>query len=303
MLMESRKIALLILMKTLFKVDFRAHIDRLWKPILRSISYISPGPWIVWPEMPRPGYTDDIQILDEYLYRIIAQRREEVEASATDPPDSDLLGTLVITEGMNDDLIRDQLLTMLIAGHDTSTALFAWAFWLLGSHPDTMRIATQEVDKLTASEEFSASVLPKMDYLDCVIKEALRLYPPIHVGNRRVASDMEFEGFRLEKGKRVMYSIYLSHRDPKIWDHPDAFIPERFGAGEPRRPALAYVPFGGGPRNCIGAAYAQIEAKAVLGYILKRCSLDLVEKNVRPHMGATLEPRPGVRMKVSRRKR
>jgi cytochrome P450 len=302
MLVESRKIALVILMKTLFKIDFRADMDRLWRPILRSIEYISPGPWIVWPEVPRLGFQDDLHLLDDYLYEMIARRRNELEALNGNPPVSDLLGTLIKTEGMDDDLIRDQLLTMLIAGHDTSTALFAWALWLLGSNPDTIKIAGKEVDRLGGGAGFSPDSLRLMDYLDCVVKESLRLYPPIHIGNRRVASDFEFGGFELKEGRRVMYSIYLSHRDPKIWEHPELFLPERFGPNEKRRPALAYVPFGGGPRNCIGAAYAQIEAKVVLAHILATFELELVEGKVRPHMGATLEPRPGVRMKVRRRK-
>ncbi|HUF11349.1 MAG TPA: cytochrome P450 [Rhodothermales bacterium] len=301
MLVEMRKVALVILIQTLFKIDFRPDLDRLWNPILRSLAYISPGAWIVWPEIPRIGFATQLRLLDDYLYSMIARRREELKSSGEAPAVSDLLGTLIATEGMNDDLIRDQLLTMLIAGHDTSTALFAWALWLLGSNPGAMRSATEEVDRVVGNEDIDAASVSSLDYLDWVVKEALRLYPPIHVGNRKVIEDVEFGGYHLKAGSRVMYSIYLSHRDPKIWKDPEAFVPERFSPGEDRRPGLAYVPFGGGPRNCIGAAYAQIEAKVVLGHILKEFDLELVEPSVRPHMGATLEPRPGVRMRVWRR--
>lgn len=301
MLVEMRKIALVILMRTLFKIDFRPYLDRLWQPILRSIAFISPGLWIIWPDMPRIGFGAALRTLDEYLYGIIARRRKDLKASMGTAEASDLLGTLIQTDGMNDDLIRDQLLTMLIAGHDTSTALLAWTLWLLGSHPPALESATAEIHRVMGSDLSDPASLSDLEYVDWVIKEALRLYPPIHVGNRRVRMDMEFGGHRLEAGQRVMYSIYLSHRDPKIWKDPDRFLPERFQPGEDRRPGLSYVPFGGGPRNCIGAAYAQIEAKVVLAHLLGSFRFELIDRDVRPHMGATLEPRPGVRMRVFRK--
>ncbi|MBE2224724.1 MAG: cytochrome P450, partial [Anaerolineae bacterium] len=124
MLVEMRKAALLILMGTMFQVDFAPDMERLWQPILKAIAYISPGFWIMAPNMPRPGYQKHIDVLDTYLYQTIRTRRSELENGKTAVP-GDLLAKL-INEGLDDDLIRDQLLTMLIAGHDTSTALLAW---------------------------------------------------------------------------------------------------------------------------------------------------------------------------------
>jgi cytochrome P450 len=99
-----------------------------------------------------------------------------------------------------------------------------------------------------------------------------------------------------------MYSIYLAHRDPEYWKNAEKFCPARFGEGADATPPLTYVPFGGGPRNCIGAAFAQIEAKVVLGYLLRHFDFELLNGDkVEPHMGATLEPRPGVKMRVTRR--
>ena len=124
MLVEMRKVALLILIGTTFKVEFGPDLKRMWEPILKLIKYISPGLWILWPNMPRPGYGRAQRQMDEYLYGIIQQRRTEIAGGAVVEP-SDLLGNLILAPEMNDDLIRDQLLTMLIAGHDTSTALLA----------------------------------------------------------------------------------------------------------------------------------------------------------------------------------
>lgn len=295
MLVEMRRAALLIFVGTLFDADFGADLQTLWQPILRTIKYISPGFWIIWPNMPRPGYKGALQQMDDYLYRIIRERRLDPRG------DQDLLGRLVRQPEMSDDLIRDQLLTMLIAGHDTSTALLAWALYLLGQHPAVMAKAQAEVDQVVGASDPSAQHLAKLNYLDMVIKEALRLYPPIHVGNRIVAHDATVAGYELQAGTRTMVSIYLSHRDERYWDDPESFQPERFQRGARRPPPLTYIPFGGGPRNCIGAAFAQVEAKVVLCRILQRYTLRDVGRPVHPYMGATLEPHPGVFMSVERR--
>ncbi len=119
---------------------------------------------------------------------------------------------------MSDDLIRDQLLTMLIAGHDTSTALLAWVLFLLGSHPQWMAQVKQEVDAVltSASEPPTAEQLNQLHITDQVIKETLRIYPPIHVGNRFAIEDLNLQGYKVPAGTRVMDSIYLTHRDQKI---------------------------------------------------------------------------------------
>ncbi|MGE5334023.1 MAG: cytochrome P450, partial [Nitrososphaerota archaeon] len=192
------------------------------------------------------------------------------------------------------------MLTMLIAGHDTSTALLAWTFYLLGSHPEIYRRLIADVRTALGAEPPGASSGWQPPLLDHVIKESLRLYPPIHIGNRTVVEDMEFHGQRVRAGERLFYSIYLTHRDPAYWQNADEFCPERFTHGR-KAPPFAYVPFGGGPRACIGAAFGQVEARLVLGRLLQCYDFELAERNVRAHMGATLEPRPGVRMRVTRR--
>jgi cytochrome P450 len=110
-------------------------------------------------------------------------------------------------------------------------------------------------------------------------------------------------GYAIPANTRVMYSIYLSHRDAALWPEANCFRPERFDRSQrPAQPPFTYVPFGGGPRNCIGAAFAQVEAKVILARILQSFDLTLVPQKVRPYMGATLEPRPGVTMRIARRK-
>jgi len=306
MLIESRRIALLILFDALFHVDFTPQIDRLWDPILDILKYISPGAWIFWPDMPRPKYRKAIHELDNYFYKIIKSRREKVKSTSELGEGEDLLTKLVQTPGMSDNLIRDQLMTLFIAGHDTSTAMLAWALYLIGNHAHVIAKASIEANQVLGNTNQPPSVdqINNLTYLDKVIKETLRLYPPIHVGNRIAIEDMGIQGYDVQQGTRVMCSIYLTHHDEEIWSNPDQFDPERFDrlSGE-KVPPLSYIPFGGGPRNCIGAAFSQIEGKIVLARILQTFQLQIVQDSkVHPYMGATLEPRPGVMMRVWRRR-
>ena len=282
MLVESRKIALLIIMQTLFSKDVWKDLPRIWNPILKAIDFISPGAWIIWRNIPRFGYRKPLRELDDYLFEIIDERRKAKETH------QDLLQHL-IDAGLTDKVIRDQMLTMMIAGHDTSTALLAWIFALLGQHPETHAHVVSEVNSKDRSP-----------LLDHIIKESLRLYPPIHIGNRRVAENMEFAEGTVPAGERMFYSIYLTHRDPSVWENADDFCPERFAHGR-KTPPMSYIPFGGGPRACIGAAFGQAEARIVMARLLQTFSFEPMNANkIHAHMGATLEPRPGVMMKVLR---
>jgi cytochrome P450 len=296
MLVEMRKVALLIVMDALYGVDFSLELESLWRSILKTLEFISPGLWILWPDLPRPGYAQALQAMDQFLYRIIRQRR------AAPGGGQDLLSLLVANPEMTDDLIRDQLLTMLIAGHDTSTALLAWTLYLLGMHPEVMAGVQEEVDRVVGDDLPTLAAISRLEVLDQVLHEALRMYPPIHVGNRIAAVDLEFQGYRIPQGTRVMYSIFLSHRDEKYWPEPGRFDPSRFSAQNNRlREPYTYVAFGGGPRNCIGLAFAQVEVKVILARLLRQFQLTLINSRIHPHMGATLEPRPGVLMQIQSR--
>jgi cytochrome P450 len=211
-----------------------------------------------------------------------------------------MLSLLVKHEGMSDDLRRDQLLTMLIAGHDTSTALLAWSLYLLGKHPWAQEKAREEVQAAFGKEAPNDEGLPQLEFLEQVIKETLRLYPPIHVGNRVVKQDLEFMGYTIPAGRRLMVSIYATHHDPRRWENPETFEPSRFAPGN-RPVPYSYLPFGGGPRNCLGSAFALYEVKIVLARLLQNFHFTLKSEQVKLHMGATLEPSPGVFVEVERR--
>jgi cytochrome P450 len=231
MLVEGRKIALLIIMQTLFTKDAWDDLPHIWDPILKAIKFISPGcGYSAKPAQHKKALKE----LDDYLYRIIADRKLGTFQQ-------DLLQHLV-DAGLTDDVIRDQMLTMLIAGQTSTFWHGRLPCWDSITRPCPI---LQEID-----------TLDKSSLLDQIIKESLRLYPPIHIGNRRVAEEMDFSDGSVPAGGRMFYSIYLTHRDPAIWENAEDFCPERFARGR-KTPPFSYVPFGGGPRSCIGAAFGQ----------------------------------------------
>ncbi len=295
MLIEMRRVALLVLVGTLFRVDFTPNLDELWPSIMKMLKHVSPGLWMFWKNAPTGNAAPALHAVDEYLYNIITERRAEHDGS------EDLL-SLLIASGMDDDLIRDQLLTMFIAGHDTSTALFAWILYLLGKHPHAMKRVRDEVDAHLKGEPPTIENTVPMRYLESVIDETLRMYPPIHLGTRRILSDVRFQGYGLPEGRRANYSIYLTHRNPEHWPDPGVFNPDRFLPENKRgRQPYTYLPFGGGPRNCLGAAFAQVEAKIVIARLIQTFDFTPNPAQVHVYMGATLEPRPGVMMTIKRR--
>ncbi len=299
MLVETRKITLLILMDGLFDVDFTPELKRLWDAVIYLIGFISPGFWMFWRGVPRPGYKKYRAQMDDYLMQIIRIKRDLL-AENPSPASMDMI-TMLIHVGMHPDRIRDQLMTLLIAGHDTSTAQLSWVFQLLGQHPDALSKAQAEVDNVLDGNAPDSENVADLVWGDQCLKEALRLYPPIHIGSRTALRDLEFQGTHIPSGARVLYSIYLTHRDPKHWEAADDFHPERFDPSIKYDPYL-YLPFGMGKRNCIGASFAQTEGRIVLARVLQRVRLDATgAPKVHVHMGATLEPRPGVLMTVKKR--
>ncbi len=290
MLVEMRRLALLIVMDTLFDVDMTPELDRLFPAILDLLKFISPGLWLLG--APRRRYDQSITAINEYLYRLIQERRAH-------PNGGDDLLSQLIHAGMEDELIRDQMLTLFIAGHDTSTALLAWALYLVGSHPQVQPELLAEAETLPTEMPPTPEQVDSLGYFKQVIDETLRLYPPIHVGNRVSTENLAVCGYDIPQGQRVMVSYYANHHDETHWPEPERFDPGRFEPGRQHTP-YSYLPFGGGARNCLGANFAQVEAKVVLARIFQSYELTLTRPRVHVHMGATLEPRPGVFMRVEK---
>ncbi len=254
------------------------------------------GPGSPWSKMVRSR-----AVLDEIVYGEIAQRRGRPDAEKMD-----ILSLLVgvrdeAGEGFTDKEVRDQAMTLMFAGHDTSTSTLTFMMHELARHPDVVAKLCEEQDRVLGGEAPDIDRLEReMPYLDTVLDEVLRLYPPAWIGPRRAVRDFEWGGHRVARGAYVNYCSWASHRLPEVFPEPEAFIPERFS--RERKAALprgAYVPFGGGRRICIGKRFGQIEVKLVATMLLQRLRLDAMPgRSMTVRQMPTLSPRGGLAMRV-----
>ena len=254
------------------------------------------GPGSPWRRMNRSR-----AILDEIVFDEIARRRAHPDSSR-----HDILSLLVGARGVegeafSDREIRDQVMTLMFAGHDTSTSTLTFMLHELARHPEVIRRLHEEQDRVLKGETPTALQLEKeMPYLDMVLDEVLRLYPPAWIGPRRAIREYEFGGYTVAEGAYVNYCSWASHRLPEVFPQPEAFIPERFT--RERKAALprgAYVPFGGGSRICIGKRFGQTEVKLVATKLLQRLRAEsLPGRTVTIRQMPTLSPQGGLRMRI-----
>ena len=241
------------------------------------------------------------KVLDEIVFGEIERRR-----ATPDDERQDILSLLLGARGeageaFTDREVRDQVMTLMFAGHDTSTSTLTFMMHELARHPDVVERLCEEQDEVLgggAPERRRRS--SEMPYLDMVLDEVLRLYPPAWIGPRRAVRDFEFGGYTVPRGAYVNYCSWASHRIPEVFPDPEAFIPERFT--RERKAALprgAYVPFGGGQRICIGKRFGQTEVKLVATMLLQRLRLDaLPGRTMTVRQMPTLSPKGGLRMRV-----
>jgi cytochrome P450 len=229
------------------------------------------------------------------------------ERRASGKDQGDLLSMLLLAIDeenggqMTNKQVRDEVMTLFIAGHETTANALAWTFYLLAQHPEVENGLVNEITDMLGNRRATTSDLPSMPYASMVMKESMRLYPPAWVVTREAQEDIELRGYSIPKKSLVMLPIYAVHRDPRFWDEPEAFRPERFDTGwEDRVPKYAYLPFGGGPRVCVGNQFAMMEAQLVLITVLQRVRLTLLPgKQVVPQPLVTLRPYLGIQMQIS----
>jgi cytochrome P450 len=231
------------------------------------------GPGSMWRRMKASR-----RVLDEIVYGEIARRRRgQIEA-----PD-DILDLLLAARdedgtGFSDEEVRDQVMTLLFAGHDTSTSTISFLLYELARNPQALeRIWTEQDDVLAGRAPDAADIAGGLPQLDMALDETLRLYPPAWIGPRRAVDEFEFGGQHVPAGAYVAYCSWASHRLPEVFPDPDAFVPERFAPE--RKAALpkgAYVPFGAGSRTCIGMRFGQLEIKAIATLVLQRFRPELL---------------------------
>jgi cytochrome P450 len=245
-----------------------------------------------------------VATLDRIVNRIVAERRRQSGEH------DDLLQMLLEArdeesgEGMTDRQLRDELVTLFLAGHETTAIALAWTFHLLGQTPRAEAILQKEVDEALgdkAAPEFDD--LERIPYARMVAEESMRLYPPAYVFSRRSAGEDQLGPYRMPANAHIIISPYALHRRPDYWPQPDEFWPERFAPGaRTDRPKLAYLPFGGGPRVCIGNSFALMEHAIVLATVVRRWRIEPIPGvEVRTEPRITLRPRGGLPMRLLRR--
>lgn len=246
-----------------------------------------------------------VKKIDEIVYRFIEQRRHGDDAQSEH---DDLLGTLIAAtddEGsrMSDQQLRDEVVTLFLAGHETTALALGHTFFLLSRHPLVLRRLQAEVDGVLHGGTPKLADLDEMPYLEQVLKESMRLFPPAWTTGRAVSEAFEIRGELMPKGAQLLMSQWVVHRDPRWWPNPEAFDPERWTPELIKsRPKFAYFPFGGGPRTCIGNHFAMMEAKLMLSTILARHQLDLFPgEHLSLKPSVTLRPKSAVRVRVRAR--
>ncbi|MGH7897110.1 MAG: cytochrome P450, partial [Candidatus Binatia bacterium] len=217
-------------------------------------------------------------------------------------PGNDLLGLLLAArdeEGrpMSRTQVRDEVVTLMLAGHETTANGLAWMWYLLARHPEARKRLYAEVDDLIGGRSPAADDVELLTWTSACFQEAMRLFPPAWVLEREAIVEDELDGQRIREGATIIFPVYSIHRDPRWWRNPETFDPERFLAEDVQRPRGAYLPFGAGRRICVGAGFAMMEAVLITAMVARRFELDLAPgADVVPQATVTLRPRHGVPM-------
>ena len=233
---------------------------------------------------------------DGILLEYIRERRHQA-------PGHDLLQTLMDArysdgEGMSDELVLSESMQLLVAGHETSSNALSWLLYLLSSHPDCLERVRQEFDSVLGDGPLSFGDVPKLEFATQVIQEALRLYPPFWMVDRMAVADDRAGDIAIPRGSTVIVFVYGAHHAPRSWQSPESFDPERFTkAKEKLQTPFTYLPFGGGPRGCIGGHYAMLQILMILSQLLRTYDFELIPgQMIEARPMVILRPKHGIRM-------
>ena len=307
---DMMQLTLNIVGKTLFDTDLHDSSGQVAEALDYMLNDIALETrkvrWVRLPKwMPTPLRLRRQQAID-HLNQVV---NPIIEARRADPSDNgDLLSMLLLAEDddgnrMTDAQVRDEALTLVLAGHETTANALTWTLYLLSQNHDVEAQLQAEIDSVLQGRAPTLEDLPNLPYTEMVIKESMRLYPPAWSVARQVTEATELGGYPVQKRAVALVVAYALHRNPDIFPQPERFDPQRFTLeNEAQIPRYAYVPFGGGPRVCIGNAFAMMEARLILASIIQRYMLTRhPQQVVEPEALVTLRPKHGMKMIVTER--
>ncbi|MEQ8753339.1 MAG: cytochrome P450 [Coleofasciculus sp. G1-WW12-02] len=259
--------------------------------------------FLVWEWFPRPEnirYSQAIAQMDEAIYSLIRNRRNQTDQT------NDLLSMLMEArdeetgQQMDDKLLRDEVATLMLAGHETTANALSWTWMLLAQHPQVRQKLQAELQEVLQGRLPAIEDIRNLPYTNQVVKESMRLYPPVSIFGRQAARDCTIGDYEVPEGTVIMISQWVMHRHPKYFENPEAFQPERWTEEfEKQLPRGVYIPFGDGPRICIGKGFAQMEAVLLLATIAQRFELDLEPGfPIVPQPSITLRPEYGIKVRL-----
>jgi len=267
---------------------------------LRSVVQFIPD-WVPTPANLRANRA--LHHLNQVVFRMVAARRQTGEDRG------DLLSMLLQAQDADDgsqlsnEQVRDEVMTLFMAGHETTAVTLSWSWYLLAQHPEVDAQLADELQTVLGERPPTVADLPRLKYAEMIVNESMRLYPPAYALARQAVNPSEIAGQSVAPGVVVIMPAWVVHRDSRWFDDGEAFRPERWAGDLVRRlPRFAYFPFGGGPRQCIGNAFATMEAVLILATIAQRFRLALEPgQQITPTPYITLRPEPGPRMRLTRR--
>ncbi len=303
---EIMRLALEVITQSMFSTSVLDKVEQIAPALDTGLRYAARSvanpltPPLFIPTAENRRFKQARALMDEIIYGIIRQRREQPAQK------QDLLEMLLNAtdensgEKMSDRQIRDEVITIFTAGHETTANLLGWTFYLLARHPESLQKLRTEVDDILQGKTADIDSLQQLTYSRAVLNEAMRVRPPAGIVMRKIVKDTELDGHSLKAGSLAVFSIYNIHHHPDLWPQPDRFNPERFLTSESRR--FAFMPFGAGERVCIGNHFAMTESLLLLSMIVQHHDMQLLDdREIEPEMAVSIRPKGGIPVCLKRR--
>lgn len=315
---EMTKLTLAIICKTVLGYDIDPEHDEVGDALLVCMKYFNrllmPFGELIEkiPLLPiNKGFQKAKSDLDSIVYRMIKEHRKKLDKEHEKKEDDDLLLTLLQAQDeeagigrMTDQQLRDEVMTIFLAGHETTANALTWTFYLLSEHPTIETKLQQELDSIYGSSRTTITIddVPRLEYTQKILTESMRLYPPAWALGRQAIDDYKVGGYTIPKGSIILMSQYVMHRNPRYFPEPDRFYPDRWTEEFKKQlPRFSYFPFGGGIRGCVGEPFAWLEAILLLATICRQWRMKHVPSHkVELKALITLRPKYGMHMKITK---